>query len=488
MLIGARILSLAASLVAVPVQIALVGKDGFGVSVFIYSFAALVWLVDPGYLEGAQYRLTEAHDLTDQDEFVQTWCDVWVITVLIGLVGGLVFMGFRWIYPAPHYRGSQELLFLSGAAWFGTMVILTGLNQYLIAVRKLTELASMNFVNSVTTVVAATGFAWWTRDASGLIFGSALGNFVAIVIILLRIGQPVFIGPSKWKPRRWQRYLQIGFKSLGNRILNIATANADRLMLAPVLGQAPLANLATAGRIPSALGDISGQLQTTVRPDITLAHLKSESELSRTFDRYTLLSMAVAVCLVLPICSSSELLTLWLGNEKFATGGLIMLISAWGVVMAAYLSVMGIATIAVGRANLIFPAMLVNAVATIGLTIPLANQFGLPGVAMIKPGVHLITLVPLLLYLKSTIVPSLDVRAHLIRVAGILGVGIVGSVLAYCLNVTVWVQRYPILVLPFAGIITYVMLQAIHRFSLAEIPDAIVRHGRLGRVKLRSSS
>lgn len=484
-LIIARVLSLAASLVAVPVQINLVGASGYGVSIFIMSLAALVWLVDPGYLEGAQYRLTEAHSLEDEDrsEFRQTWCDVWVITVLIGLTGALAFLGLRWLYPAPDYTGTQNWLFLAGAFWFATMAILTGLNQYLIAVRQLTELAVMNLVNSLTTVITATGLAWLTRDAAGLVFGSGLGNALAIALILLRIRQPVFIWPTAWKPWRWKRYLQIGIKSLGNRILAIASTNADRLLLAPILGQVALANLATSGRIPGALGEVSSQLQTTVRPDITLAHLKSEQDLTRAFDRYTRLAMAVAVCLVLPISSCSELLTLWLGDAKFDSGGLIMLISAWGIVMSAYLSVMGVASISVGRANLIFPAMLANAVATVGLTIPLAHQFGLPGVAMIKPGIHLLTMVPLLLYLRKTIVPSLPVARHLAQVAAILAIGAAISVGAVVLNGTPWVAQYPVLVLPVAGLLTYLALVAIHTFGLAEIPASIVRHARLGWAK-----
>jgi len=305
----------------------------------------------------------------------------WATALWACLLGGvLLFAGLSAASPICerllHLKGLTPLLCFAAFSllWAGPASVFQADLQRRLS---FSRLATAEIIAAVASLSAALGWALWRREAMALVAGQVA--LIAVRCISLGLVSPLRPAPrlrfSDLRP-----LASFGTYQMGERVLNYASGNLDRLLVARLLGAAAAGYYTVASQIalrPLAL--LAPFVFRTLFP--LFARLQEEKErlafsLIRTLSLLSLLSAGLYALL---FGLASPLAHLVLGGGWGPTVPVLRVLTGVGFLWAVSTPLTSL-TLALGRAGAGF-WINVLALAMNGTAVLIGSRYGLKGVA-----------------------------------------------------------------------------------------------------------
>jgi O-antigen/teichoic acid export membrane protein len=467
-------------LLVVPSLIGFLGEDAYGQCLWVIALSAFCLLTDPGLIDGGVVFLMRAQATESGLDPGNVWKTHRTYCFLHALFAAAIFIVAGFFVPVKGLTPSDTaILFALAAAYYAAQSIQSANMHYLTATRMYDRLAIVNAVGAsvgiVMAVVLVSIFLSPVAYISGLLLGASI-TIVTGTVLIRKHRATVTTGPSTFDFALAKEFLRVGWKTYPNRLLMLLAGIGDRLLLGPVKQGAALTHYETSTRIPNGMTELTGLLRTTIQADIAQSYLVGPSAFAAAVDRYSRLSLALGICLVVvPSAFGAAILDVWLGDKMYAGGPIIMVGIALYRAFELYYGCHGLAMMAALKPHLMFPAILWNASMTIVCTIPAYTLFGVEGLAYMNVLINALLLFPLISLSCRYVVPALDKREHAWAVMRLLTIGVVVSAFFYAVVHLPFFRAYPILGLLLMPVGTIVAGASIFGLRLVATPLPVAR-------------
>ncbi len=305
----------------------------------------------------------------------------WATALWTCILGGvLLFAGLSLASPLCesllHLKGLAPLLCFAAFTlpWAGPASVFQADLQRRLS---FSRLASAEIIAATASLAAALGWALWRREAMALVAGQ-------VALIAVRCVSLAVVSPLRPAPRlRWadlRPLASFGGYQVGERILNYASGNLDRLLVARLLGAAAAGYYTIASQIalrPLAL--LAPFVFRTLFP--LFARLQEEKErlVFSVLRSLSLLSLISAGLYALLFGLAAPLSSLVLGSGWGPTVPVLRILTGVGFLWAVSTPLTSL-TLALGRAGAGFwinvLALAMNTVAVL-----IGSHYGVQGVA-----------------------------------------------------------------------------------------------------------
>ncbi len=330
-----------------------------------------------GFAQGlADLGLTNA--LVQRDSIEE---NAWSSALWACVLGGIIlFLGLSIVSPfcatLLHLKGLTPLLCAAAFTlpWAGPAFVFQAELQRRL---KFSRLALAEITAAIASLAVALGWAAWHRDAMALVAGQ-------VALLSVRCGALFFA--SSLRPRlhlNWKDLRPLasfGGYQLGERILNYASGNLDRLLVARFLGPAAAGFYAVASQIalrPLAL--IGPFVFRTLFPLFARLQQEKERLASSLLRSLSLLSLISAGIYALLFGLAEPLSHVLLGTKWNASVPVLRVLTGLGFLWAVSNPLASL-TLALGRAGTGF-WINVLALASNSLFVLIGSHYGLTGVA-----------------------------------------------------------------------------------------------------------
>lgn len=201
-----------------------------------------------GFAQGlTDFGLTNA--LVQRDQIgVKTWASAFWLCVIGGLVLCSAFYAAAPVCEllmGSKLKGLSPLLGVAALTLLGAgpaSMFQADLQRRL----KFSRLAAAEIIAAAASLTVALGWAWWRREAMALVAGQ-------VALITIRCAFLFLVSSLRPAPRlRWtdlRPLASFGRYQMGERVLNYASANFDRLLVARLLGSASAGYYTVASQI-----------------------------------------------------------------------------------------------------------------------------------------------------------------------------------------------------------------------------------------------
>lgn len=390
---AARLLAMLATLVTVPMALAYLGKEQFGLWAAITSMIVWLGLLDLGLTSGLINALAESHGRGDRDaaaSYVSTAAIVLTVIAAI-VICGLMIAGRRVAWDivfaakgvAPNDRIGLSVLAAAGA--FAVGMPLAIVTQVYAAYQKA-------YVSNVFVAMGAliTLLAVWlaTRLAlslPGVILAFSAGPFLATLangIVLTTRDMP-------WVRVAWSRCSVRALRRLGRTCVPLFLLQLGGLMvnqsqffiLAHVSGLSMVTDYAIIGRVIQIFAGVVLLTTAAFMPSYREALERGDRAwIAIGFKRMVLLRMTLAALFALAFLGfGNDLVRLWLrrpdihfGREVWLALAVLLLASTWVTAHTDLLTILDRIWIQVGLVT-------INGVATVAITLLLSPMYGILG-------------------------------------------------------------------------------------------------------------
>jgi len=331
-------------LVLVPAMLLHMGQEKYGVWLVlqIFCMGGLVPIGELGFQSAIIRDLARRRALGDEEGFQRTLVTGWILLLVLGIaVGGLVLLFGRLFFeqafkiPAallPEAKASLVVCGCSvvvGYAALGLKAYYAGTQDY----RRLKLWESGSRLLLVGSLILLLRFS--TSVLHAVILEQVLMTlfFVAFIPGLRsgnRTGFPIGLRYFSWEEIKNLR--RLAFQLFLNRLSWFVYQNGPEVLVASLLGSAPLTSFSIVAKIPRALKVLQSALNSAILPmAVTLESTgfvgNSHKALVLQGGRYTFLlfTPVVAVCAVF----APDILALWLAPEYECLGNLLRAFLAW---------------------------------------------------------------------------------------------------------------------------------------------------------------
>jgi O-antigen/teichoic acid export membrane protein len=416
--VGGAAAALAATLVAVPLYLRLLGPEAYGlVGVFTtVSVAALALDLGLGAtLNRELARLRARGDTGGFGDLVTTLeAGAWTLGVLFAAAFALAapvitgrWLTFSTLAPAEVTR-ALRLMALALPALTARTLYQAGLNGLERQGRANALLATASVARAAATVAALL----WLGGTVATFFVAQVTLFyleVAAWRLTLVAALPDAARRGRVRPRVARPTLGFTAGVAGTMLLALGLTSVDQVILSAILPLAQFGYYTLAVAAANALGQIVQPVTTAVYP--RFSRLVEEGDQRRMADEYHFFSQLVAV-LVLPAgCVLAffpdEVLTLWTRSPVAArAAGVVLALRAIGTMLNALMHVPHVMQLAVGWSTLAARVNAVALVAVVPATIALGLAAGGAGAALVWVALNLAMLVFAMAWMHTRVLPG----------------------------------------------------------------------------------
>lgn len=428
--------SLLLRMATVPLYLLWLGEEQYSLYLYLLFLTGFVSLTNLQFVEGAKLRLTEAFAKGDSEgawRVQQGFTSLSLITAGVGLLAVILLAQ---VVPFPEGASSQASLMcvLFGFA-YAANVMGESLHPVLYAQDKFHQLAVREFFVSTGGAVAGLVLVSIYRSPLALAGVAAFNGVVgtAVLWILTKRLYPEFRVRPRWIPEINRDLLRIGLRGYLHRAMLTVSTTIDKILLPHALPLRQLSHYQVPGQVPITLQRMMDPIQNTLRPELTRKGMAGSADLAASTERFARIVLGVACCTVLiPSAFGVPILSLWLPRGVSMPGGAWVMLALGGACTLELVhGVFNSLAYSVGKPHVLVPVAGLNALATATLTVPLARQFGVVGVAVQNLCLFLV-LLPLLVYqVRRHCAPELAMGRLLRHAGAALGVALV-AVAAGC--------------------------------------------------------
>ena len=485
---AARIVGIAVQIVSVPIVLDAIGLAKYGACLFLIALTRWVGLIDLGFLDGSQRRMTLAFDAGDEAKGFSVW-NTYRATLLAYAAIGLGVMALLALFVHIPDEGAGvewHWLFAIAGAVFAAQYLFQGVSVYFNSRRQFPRLAVANGAQSLLSGLLALGLTVHYRTPQAYLAGFAIGNFVVACYNLGTIARQARGSKGLFFDREVFGYtLKFGLKLYPTRIATVMTQTFDRIIITNVLGTQALTPYGVASRMPEAAQEAL-PINYPLMPDLTRAHAEGEASFAKSVDKDTRIALMVGCGLILVPCAFADpVLRLWLHDKFSPDMPWIMLAIGLYRALEMFYSSLALAMIAHGSPQRVLPFTLYNAAMLLLFVGPVAKFEGIVGVAALRVAIHVLQFAPLVVFTRRWIAPEIPLGRWL---GGLLGtVGLAAAVAAGC--VALWgtplLTRHAWAALLIAPVAMSVFFFTVDRLGFAEVPSGVKRRVRAALSLLR---
>jgi O-antigen/teichoic acid export membrane protein len=312
--------SMIVSIACVPIYLAAIGIERFGLLALCWLFATLTTFLSLGIGPALAQRLAGMGDAPDEDRADAFWSAVW-LTILIGAIAASLFLlvaeaNFE-AGAAAHGTLSNEMH--DALPWLALMLPAVILGEVLSgALKGREDFLSMNLVNaagSISMSLFPLAFALFVGPRlDGLVAAVVAGKMVALGLAYWACARSVpFAGPRRPVPRLVRELASFGGWVTFALLLGPAIASADRFLIAAMLGAGAVSAYAILHNLVSRTTLLAMSLAAALSPRFTAARGEAAADLQVE-------SVAVLVAILTPLSilllmALGPFVHVWLGRE-----------------------------------------------------------------------------------------------------------------------------------------------------------------------------
>lgn len=403
--VAARLTLVAVNLVAVPVVLAYLGKERFGLWTTVMGLVSWAALFDFGLLNGLVNRIAEAHARDDRESarvFVSSALALLTVmsaTVLVVLGVAAPWVPWRAVFAVKDATSNGEIaLFVAAAVGSVALTLpLSVVRQVYAGTQRAYVGALFSIVGSLLTLgaILAAVLARASMPALALAFSGAGVLALAVNLAYLLLREMPWLRPAVRvvSAAAIRRLLRTSFPMFMFQVGALLVNESQALILAHVAGLRVVADYSVAWRLYVLPVGLITLATSSFAPAFREAHERGESAWSASSFRHVLavrIAASLAALAVL-LVAGNLLLRVWLrttdiqfGADVWVSLGLMTVLAVWAGTFTDVLNIM----------DRVWPQVVivvVQGLATVGLTALLGGRMGVLGalLAQLVPGLLL---------------------------------------------------------------------------------------------------
>lgn len=367
------------------------GNEAYGILALVWSVVGYFALLDLGMENAVVKYVAEHNGRGEIDETNRVVGVALLVFIVVGVVGGLVILALAsplstsWLKVPPALERPAYLAFcLAGAGFLFTMVVRlftaipNGLNRY--------DITSL--VNVAMGALTTLGTALLLYLERGLVEVVALNTLLPVAtiflyrIIIKRVFPEIRVSPSKGFST-FKRILHFGMYNMMSRIAYIVVHQVDRLVIGALLGVGLVTYYVVPFTIVGRITALTNRIAVVIFPAVSELHGQADS--TKIADLYLTSSRIIfvvgsALCIPL-LVFGPRLLSLWMGADFGEVAGNVMVLTTLGTYINIFTNVPTFVADGLGRPRVSGIAAVSTAIIFLVLLFPMANGFGITGVA-----------------------------------------------------------------------------------------------------------
>jgi O-antigen/teichoic acid export membrane protein len=378
------------SLAAVPILLASLGAQAFGVWALLQTLSVSTgWLslADAGIGIATARSIAEAESLGDRgalERIVATSLTLFAATgvgaaIVLGTLGVAILPTIFHV-PDQLVRSTQLAAVLAGAQAFLDLTArsfqagLEGLQHVDLA--RLADTIRRTIVTAATCGVALLGGGLVAVAAAAAL--SSVSGVVASYALLRRRVRVRPLSASVTQARVLMRYaLSVAVL----RPISVIHRTVDRMVVGIVLGPAWVAAVEVASSLQGGADALLSATSYPVTPTAAWLDARKDGDAQRGLMlRGTRLSLAVTLPIAVSVAvMSAPFIRVWLGNDAPKGSALLATVGVASIIAAAPVAIASNMLVGVGNASPVIRAALAGIVVNVGLTVLLVNLIGAVG-------------------------------------------------------------------------------------------------------------
>lgn len=485
LLTGARFVSSAINFLSTRFILDWVGKAGYGAAWFLFPLHRYLQLMEFGFLEGGQQRMTEAVKRSDEREAWEIWLTQFRCILLIGLLGILIFFGLSFFLRIPKFPTgtSATTLYLCSAVFLLFQLTFQSVQTAYVARGRFKQLATQNAVSSTVAALATIACAYTFRNPQAYVLGMACGPALTTFVITFRNFRemPAEVRRSAFHLGHFGQMTLYGKRNIANRVFSTFASTSDRLA-SGALGTDQVTKYQNSTRLDDVAFELLGPFNQVMIPEFTDAKQHSSARFSEVLSRNSRIALAIGLVFILiPASFGAAIFPLWLKDHAPVEGPLILLLYGVYRVLELYFAVKGLATMAHYQPHLQAPFTAFIGITSLVLAGPVAYKFGIIGVAALYVAIDIVQFIPLHLVVYRKLAPELRLGKHLTLVFLAMGVASLFSATAYGMCQAAWFLAHPWVAIALIPLFMLACLFILLRTHLMPVPHALRKRKFLHR-------
>ena len=383
------------TIVSVPLMMAYLGNETFGLAMALIGFSQCFLLTDAGLGEGVKLRLVESMAREDR-EAVRSYVSTGFFAIF--LLVPVVSLGFCTAYPLVAWETVFHVAPDSSSVGLRPALLASLIPLFfLLPLRILREIYTADqrgyvyfSILSVGTLASLGGIVAAIQFDLGLV-GILLAMQGSVLLAHLACALYLFVWDMPWLAPRWSHVRRWAWKNMWSDSLMlfvlgvslIAINGTDVFLVNHYLGGSDASVYSLSLRVFLYVEVVTSFLTYPAWPAIGNALQKGEHRWARNASRFLFVStmlFAVAMCGLLMVFGKS-LISVWSRGLVIADPALLLVLACY-VMTRIWCAVFGILLRAFGRVRCQTAATLAEAVLHVGLGIVLLQHFGLLGMAV----------------------------------------------------------------------------------------------------------
>ncbi len=442
-------------MLAIPLYLKWLGQDGYALHLLTLFVGAFVCFFNIQMVDGAFKRMTEYFTIGDEYKGWRVQQVFFLCNCIVACVSFLFYIGLFLFYPLPKttpIAPHAQLIFLFAGVGYVFMVMNDTLHPVLYARGMFTQVAIREAIVSFMTTVPAICAVYFFRTpvvlSASIAIATAVGTLINVIIIKRAV--PTFRLTPVWDPTIAKDLLKYAKRSYLHRICLTLSTTLDKSLLPFALPIGDLTTYNVPSQIPTTLQGLTDPIQDTLRPELVRQSHEEPQIFGAYIVRCATIVLGVAVCMILiPSAYGVTILKVWGVSKHFNvhSGALVMIML--GIMSSLELThgVFNNAVYAVGRQHVLVRITIIRVLAVGCLSIPLANFFGVIGLAGVQTGSVMLLLIPLIALSRQTSNADYSVKKTVVKLLVIIIVGLLFAGLGFYISHLSLMQVYPVVCL-----------------------------------------
>lgn len=376
-----RAAAMAASFVAIPLMIAYLGKEQFGVWSTLLTVMSWIVFFDLGVGNGLRNKVAESLAKNERHEAGNYIASGYT---LIGLIAaalwvlvtvGAYFVSWQDVFNTQTISESTLRLTVQIATFFIVLNFWVGLITSLLGAVQKTALVALGQVVSNLLVLALVFTLTKTTSASisylALVYGLSLVTANILLSVWFYRSRPELRPRPNLDKRHVRPLLNVGLQFFVIQLAVLVIFTTDKILITQLFGPQYVTEYEVVFKLFSVITFAHGLVSTPLWSAYTDAYYRNDFEwIKRMLQKQLLIFGYIVVAVFLIAVSAKSIVAIWIGPELVVSSqlamvmGLLVLISAWNNIYAMFVN---------GTGKIKF--QLYTAVAAMLMNIPLAIFF-----------------------------------------------------------------------------------------------------------------
>lgn len=477
LLTSARFVSSAINFLSTRYILDWIGKAGYGAAWFLFPLHRYLQLMEFGFLEGGQQRMTEAVKRNDEHEAWEIWLTQFRCIVLIGFLGLLVFFGLSFFLRIPEFPtgSSATSLYICSAVFLLFQLTFQSVQTAYVSRSRFKQLATQNAVSSTVAALATLACAYLFRNPQAYVLGMASGPALTTIVITIRNFRemPPEVRRGAFHLGHFRQMTLYGKRNIVNRLFSTFSSTSDRIA-SGTLGTEQVTKYQNSTRLDDVAFELLGPFNQVMIPEFTEAKQHSSTRFSQVLSRNSRMALAIGLVFILiPGSFGAAIFPLWLKSHAPVEGPIILLLYAIYRVFELYFAVKGLATVAHYQPHLQAPFTAFIGITSLILAGPVAFRFGIIGIAALYVAIDTIQFIPLHLVVYRKLAPELRLGKHLALVFMAMSVAGLYSAAAFWMTSTDWFKAHPWVAIALIPVFMLACMFTLLRTHLMPVPHAL---------------